>query len=66
MSKYKAPTFQEFRAMSNEQIGAVIRKFMDDNLDAVMLGAHSTSFKLAISGDKMMKILTDDYDKDWD
>lgn len=53
-------TFIEFRSLSNEQMGAVIRKFMDDDLKARQKGAHSTSQKLAVAHGFMLKILTDD------
>lgn len=56
----KTKTFIEFRSLSNEQIGAVIRKFMDDDLKARQRGAHSTSQKLAVAHGFMLKILTDD------
>ena len=62
MGKYKAPTFLEFRAMSDEQIGAVIREFMDNALKARKKGAHSTAQKLAVAQGFMLKILTDDED----
>lgn len=59
MSK-RTKTFIEFRELSNEQIGAVIRQFMDEDVSARRRGAHSTSQTLAVANGFMLKILTDD------
>ena len=58
------PTFKDLYDMSDEKLGAILREFLISDLDAVAMGAHSTSRILAVSGGIMLKIKTDDYDGD--
>lgn len=55
-------TFKEFQELTDTELGAVVREFLDSDEEARDRGYHSTSCKLAVSDGMMIKILTDDED----